>query len=273
MKSNDGSINTVDGGDVIRCRTPMERTLRTGAPPGAASKFHSARKPIAGLGIVAALGMLLSACANPGAAALGTNVPLTPAPELAGAATPGVVIWRAPELAEHERAATAYLIPPVTVYRGKGSFYSDLSAEQVDGIAANLTQNVRAEIGRHFKIVNQPGPGVVTISLILAKITPPHAEYSAVGLSNLPATAVGMPEGPGTTAGTMTVSGKFSDSQSGRLLVGFVAPVSPEVMDLPRPGNPARALDFADAASHQFSIDLVNAIIRQRQINKVSTPK
>ena len=237
------------------------------------SRMRSARKPLTGMGVVAALGIMLSACANPGTAALGTDVPLKKAPDLAGAATPDVRIWRSPDLNQSERATTAYMIPPVTVYHGKGSSYSDLSAAEVDQVAAMLTTDVRQEMARHFKIVNQAGPGVTTISLILAKITPPHADYSAEGPSGIPATLVGMPEGPGTTAGTLTVSGKFTSSQSGKLLVGFVAPVSPDVMDLPRPGTPARALEFAEAASHQFANDLVNGIIRQRALAGLPTSK
>jgi hypothetical protein len=36
-------------------------------------------------------------------------------------------------------------------------------------------------------------------------------------------------------------------------------------MDLPAPGRPTRALDFADAACEQFASDLVRAMVRQRQ--------
>ncbi len=273
MKSNGGSINTVRGSGDGRCSVAISSDHQLTNQPTASSRMRSARKPLMSMGVVAMMGMLLSACTNPGTAALGTNVPLKPAPDLTGSATPGLRVWRSPDLAASERAASAYMIPPVTVYRGKGSFYSDLSPQDVDQVAAMLTQNVREEMGRHFKLVNQAGPGVVTISLILAKITPPHADYSAAGPSGIPGTLVGMPEGPGTTAGTLTVSGKFTESQTGALLVGFVAPVSPQVADLPRPGTPARALEFADAASHQFASDLVNAVLRQRAINQAPAKK
>jgi hypothetical protein len=165
------------------------------------------------------------------------------------------------------------MIPAVNVYHGKGSFYSDLTPQDVDQVAAMLTKDVRDEVARHFKVVNQPGPGVMTISLTLAKITPPHADYSAAGPSGIPATLVGMPDGPGTEPGTLTIAGKFLSSDSGKLLVGFVAPVSPQVMDLPRPGTPSRALEFAESASHQFATDLVNGIIRQRALNGLPTPR
>jgi hypothetical protein len=192
---------------------------------------------------------------------------LTTAPDLAGAATPGVVIWRSPDLAAHERVATSYLIPPVTVYRGRGSYFADLSPQQVDEVAARITTDVRTAIGRRFKVVEAPGPDVTSLDLILAKIVPPRPEYVGSGSYLIPDLAVGMPDAGGTMAGTLTISGKFAASETGKLLVGFVAPVSPEVMDLARPGDPARALDFAKAASQQFASDLVNAIVRQRQVS------
>lgn len=243
----------------------------TAQPAETSSATRSTRSMTAGGAAIVALGLLLSGCTNPGKTALGENVPLKPAPDLAGAATPGVVIWRAPDLAQ-ERVASAYLIPPVQVYHGRGSWYSDLSQQDVDQIAANMTQIVRSEVGRHFKVTNTAGPGVVAINLTLAKITPPHANYTPVGPFS-EEVAADMPAGQGTMAGTLTVSGKFVDSDSGKLRVGFVAPVSPQVMDLPRPGNPARALDFANVASQQFANDLVNAMIRQRQNSRMATPQ
>ena len=157
---------------------------------------------------LAVIAVLLSAC-NPGKAALDTNVPLKPAPDLNGAATPGVLIWRSPDLAERERMGVAYLIPPATVYRGKGSNFADLSPEQVDQIAAGLTKEVRAEVARHFRVVNAAGPGVTTLDLILVKVTPPGINYVGSGPYEISELAVGMPNAGGTTAGTLTISGKF----------------------------------------------------------------
>ena len=91
--------------------------------------------------------LLIPACSNPSTTALGTNVPLAPAPDLAGAGTPGVLVWRSPDLAAQERMASAYLIPPATVYRGRGSYFADLSPQQVDDIA----------IQRCFQYIPRPG--------------------------------------------------------------------------------------------------------------------
>lgn len=235
-----------------------------------ASPARTARAFVAGL--MAAAGLLLAGCTPPGTRALDAGVPLAPAPDLAGAAPGGSVIWRSPELASSERSASAYVIPPATVYRGRGSYFADLSPAQVDQIAAKLTEDVRAAVGRRFKVVNAPGPGVFSIELILVNVTPPRPAYVGSGPYAISALAVGMPDSGGTTAGTMTVAGKFLDAQTGKLLVAFSSPVSPTVMDLASPGNTARALDFAEAASQQFAADLVRAMIRQRQLTGTLPP-
>jgi hypothetical protein len=184
---------------------------------------------------------------------------------LNGAAPNGSVVWRSPDLGASEHSASAYQIPPATVYRGRGSYFADLSPTQVDQIAATLTKDVRAAIGRRFKVVDAPGPGVFTVDLVLVNVTPPRPSYVSSGPYAVSQLAVGMPEAGGTNAGTMTVAGKFLDSQTGKLLVAFSSPLSPTVMDLANPGNSSRALDFAEAASEQFASDLVRAIVRQRQ--------
>jgi Protein of unknown function (DUF3313) len=215
---------------------------------------------------VAATAFLLSACTNPGTAALGTNVPLTRAPDLAGAATPGVEIWRSPDLAHEEQRASAYFIPPATVYRGSGSDFGTLSPAQVDTIAAELTQDVRTAIGRRFKVVDAPRRGAFTLNLVLVKLSQPHPAYISNGPYDWSPAVIGMPDAQRIDAGVLTVAGKFIDSATGKLLVGFVAPVSPQVMDIDAV-TPSR---FAQAASQQFASDLVAAIVRQRQIGGVS---
>ncbi len=226
-----------------------------------------------GLAALTAAVLLLSACTNPSTTALGTNVPLAPAPDLAGAASPGSVVWRSPDLAQRERGASAYLIPPATVYRGQGAYFPNLSPQQVDAIAADVTRDVRAEVGRHFRVVNAPGPGVFTLELILLKAVPPQPQYVTSGPYTISALAVGMPDQGAMTAGSLTVAGKFIDAATGKLLVGFSSPVSPQMMDLAGPASAGNTLDFAEVASQQFASDLVRAIIRTRQNNQAMAPK
>lgn len=134
-----------------------------------------ARSFIKGL-VPLATAALLAACANNlGVKALGVDVPLKSAPNVTG--SPGVLVYRSPDVAGYERSATGYMIPPATVYRGQGSFFP-LSPQQVDEIAAELTKDVRAEIGRHFQVVNAPGPGILTLDLILVTVVPPPVAFA-----------------------------------------------------------------------------------------------
>lgn len=252
----------VRGSNVLR-----SRETETHCRSGMARRLSRRSRAILAVSAAGTLGLLLAGCTSPGTRALDTNVPLTKAPDLSGAAPMGTRIWRSPELAAAERSASAYQIPPATVYRGRGSYYADLSPQQVDEVAATCTKDVRDAIARRFKVVDQPGPGVFRLELVLARLVPPRPQYNAPAGWNFagPALSVGMPEAGGSTAGTMTISGKYVDSRTGNLLVAFSSPVSPTVMDLPPPGRPTRVLDFADAACEQFADDLVRAMVRQRQ--------
>ena len=238
--------------------------------------------PMTCLSAIAAATMLLAGCTSPGKAALETNVPLKRAPDLAGAATPGVLVWRAPDLAEHQRTLTSYYIPPATVYHGKGASFAGLTPAQADQVAATLTQDVTAAMRKRFKVVSQPGPGVFTLELILVKIAPPQIIHITNGPYEWSSTVYGNPNIPTMSAGVMTVSGKFIESATGTLLVEFVAPVSPQFMEMGgRPhfmatgagSNPADAMQFAQIASRRFAADLVAGIERQREIGRAETSR
>lgn len=177
------------------------------------------------------------------------------------------MVWRSPEFREH--FPSAYNIPPATVYHGAEAHFAGLNAQQLDEVAADLTRDVHAEVGRHFKVVNAPGPGVATLELILVGVEPPRFRYVMSGPYQINALAVGRPDSGGMTTGTLTISGKFTDSNTGKLEVAFVAPVYPQVMDLPPPATPGRTLDFAEQASQQFAANLVRAMIHQRQSSQM----
>ena len=219
------------------------------------------------------LAATLAACTTTAEKALGTNVPLSTDRAAEGPGTTGVMVWRSPDLAEHERAASAYYIPDATVYHGRGSGFADLTPAQIDQVAAQVTQDVRKSIGRHFKIVKTPGPGAFTVELVLIKVAPPGPAYISNGPYDWSASVVGMPNAQTTTAGQMTVAGKFIDAVSNKLLVGFVAPVSPQSMDLASQADAGSTVRFAQRASTQFASDLTAAIIRQRQLASAAPPR
>ncbi len=179
-----------------------------------------------------------------------------------------MLVWRSPDLARYEHAVSAYYVPPATVYRGQGADFSGLNQQQAEQVAAELTSDVRTAIGHRFKVVNQPGPNAFTLELILVKIVPPQPMAIQNGPYDFSAAAIGMPDVPSMSTEIMTVSGKFIDGASGKLLVGFVAPVTPQNMDMQATDDPAATPRFAKVASEQFASDLVAAMERTRQANR-----
>jgi hypothetical protein len=244
-------------------------------------------KPIWALGVAA--GLLAGCATQPGQSAVG-NVPLAPAPGLAGAATPGTVVWLAPNIAQYP--ARGYYIPQATVFHGAGSSFADLTDAQQQEVASILTEDARRAMSRRFQVVNGPGPGIHTLQLILVSVDPPHPIAITNGPYGWAQSVVGMPNATTMSAGVMQIAGKSIDSTSGTLLAGFAAPVSPADMMMGPPATVpyARAgtarrggrtrsqireampssptLEFASAASQQFATDLTSAIARQTELSR-----
>ncbi len=207
---------------------------------------------------------LLAGCTQQpaGQGALGTNVPLSAAPNLGSSAT-GVQVWRAPDIAQYR--PTGFYIPPATVDTGPEATFSGVDASQV---AALLTEDVRRAVSRRFPVVSAPGPGIHTIQLILVRIVPARQMYISNGPYPWANSVVGMPNLASAGGGNMTVAGKFTVSTTGKLLAAFVAPVSPSDMMMGMPTGPSGAMEFARDASQSFANDLAASIARQQEINR-----
>ncbi|HJS86527.1 MAG TPA: DUF3313 family protein, partial [Acetobacteraceae bacterium] len=164
----------------------------------------------------AAAAALLAGCTQQttGESALGTNVPLGSASNLAGAAPPGTQVWRAPDIAQYP--ATGYYVAPVKVDTGpEAQFSSGVDPAQV---AAMLTEDVRRALGRRFRVVNAPGPGTHTFELTLVRLVVPHPVYIANGPYPWANAVVGMPNADLSGGGEMLVAGKSVLSSTGKLL-------------------------------------------------------
>jgi uncharacterized protein DUF3313 len=213
--------------------------------------------------IPCAVAASLAGCTQPTAeSTLGTNVPLASAPNLAGAATPGLQVWRAPDIAQYR--PTGFYIPPATVDTGTESQFSGVDASQV---AAMLTEDVRRAVSRRYPVANTPGPGIHTLQLVLVRVVVPHQMYISNGPYPWANAIVGMPNLATAGGGEMTVAGKFTVSSTGKLLAAFVAPVNPNDMMMGMPSGPSGAMAFARDASQTFATNLVASIVRQQEIN------
>ena len=216
-----------------------------------------------GLLLCGLLAGLLAGCAHsPTQSALGTHVPLKPAPELAGAAVPGARVWLAPDVAQY--VPSSFYIPPVTVDHGPSAEFEDVNPTKV---AAELTEEVREAIGRKYRVVDTPEHGTHTIQLVLVRVIPPEAVHITNGPYPWAGAVVGMPNRV-YSEGEMLVGGKFELSATGKLLAAFVAPVSPSDMMMAPATGPDVTQHFVQDVNRAFADSLVASIERQMQLNK-----
>ena len=216
-----------------------------------------------GLLLCGLLAGLLAGCAQaPEQSALGTHVPLKPAPQLAGAAVPGARVWLAPDAAQY--VPSSFYIPPVKVDHGPSAEFEDVDPTQV---AAVLTQDVRKAMGQKYRVVGTPEHGSHTIQLVLVRVVPPEAVHITNGPYPWAGAVVGMPNRV-YSEGEMLVGGKFEVSATGKLLAAFVAPVSPSDMMMGPATSPQASQQFVQDVSRTFATSLVASIERQMQLNK-----
>ena len=214
----------------------------------------------------AAAAALLAGCTpqqDRGESALGTNVPLAGASNLAGAAPPGTQVWRAPDIAQNP--ASNFYIPPAKVDTGPEARFTGVDPQQV---AATLTADVRRAVGQRFPVVNTPGPGTHSLELTLVQVVPPQPTYITNGPYSWSQGLVGMPNAAGSTTGQMLVAGKSVESASGKLLAAFVVPVTPRDLMMGVPAGPGGAAVFARDASQEFASSLAASLVRQRELNR-----
>jgi hypothetical protein len=215
--------------------------------------------------IPCAAAVLLAGCTQQPTAesAIGTNVPLGTASNLAGAAPPGTQVWRAPDIAQYP--ATGYYIPPVKVDTGPEARFSGVDPQQV---AAMLTEDVRRAMSQRFRVVNAPGPGTHTFELTLVRLIPPEAVYITNGPYSWAQSLVGMPSTATSGGGQMLVAGKSVVSGTGKLLAAFVVPVTPRDLLMGASTGPTGAMTFARDASQDFANSLAASVARQQQLNR-----
>lgn len=214
----------------------------------------------------AAVAAVLAGCTpqqNAGESALGTNVPLASASNLASAAPAGTQVWRAPDIAQYP--ATGFYIPPVKVDTGPEAQFSGVDPAQV---AAMLTEDVRRAVGRRFPVVNAPGSGTHTLELTLVQVIPPRPMYISNGPYPWAQSIVGMPNAATAGGGQMLVAGKSVVATTGKLLAAFVVPVAPRDLMMGVPSGPSGAMAFTQDASQDFANGLAASLVRQQELNR-----
>ena len=128
------------------------------------------------------------------------------------------------------------MLLPVDIYTGEDAEFKGVSEEERQEMAGYLHSDMEEVLKGKGLLAPQPGPGVVSLKLILAGLekTRPVASTLAhalpVGLVlNLGKGAMGK---NGSFMGTATVGGEFTDSTNGTLIASFLVKESPNAMDI-----------------------------------------
>lgn len=206
--------------------------------------------------------LCLAGCIQPAQQAqqaLGTSQPMASPADLP--VTAGTKVWRSPDIAQYP--AKSFYIPEATVDHGRGARFSGVNPDEV---AAALTQAVRQQVGRVRPLVSTPRAGTHTLELVLLRAEAPQQVTVNPGPGSAILTSAGA-GGPGAnqveTVGDLVVGGKVTDSQTGKVLATFVAPITPEDAMLGPEGPQA----FVQDATQSFARALAASARRQGQLN------
>jgi hypothetical protein len=188
--------------------------------------------------VAAAIGLAACASTKPSTTAgLSSDMTLAPPSSADSAASQGLggdtLVYKSPtlDIAKYH----GFYIPAANVYQGPDADFGELTPQDQQRLAQELTRDFAKALGRNRNIVSRPGPGIVTLQLSLAGVskTRPILSLTRITPVGLGITAIKSAEGmPAAFVGAVTVAGKFTDSATGQLLGGFVTKQSPPAYDL-----------------------------------------
>ena len=212
-----------------------------------------------------AAAVVLAACASTQprtTGGLGAEMPLA-RPDAAKTAVPASMaenslVYRSPtlDLSKYH----GFYIPSADVYRGADAEFGDTTPQEQDRLAQDLTGDVVAALGRSRNLVSSPGPGIVSLQLTLAGVSKTHPILSLSRLTpvGMGITALKSVEGmPAAFVGSVTIAGKFTDSQTGEILGGIVTRQSPPAYDL---RSSAGTMETAQLGLSNFATGLAASI-------------
>lgn len=122
----------------------------------------------------------------------------------------------------------AFLVEPVKVMLAPQVQKKDVPQEDLDKLAQTLQNDMRDELTKgHYKVVDQPGPGVSALRLAITNVEPNGGKTNAVvsGSEAVATHAVAPGAGllvPRLKVGKVSVEGELVDSQSGKVEMAFM---------------------------------------------------
>ena len=200
-------------------------------------------------------GLVLASCAGQTPKTTGgLDLPLQPSQY------PGTLVYRAPDVQSGKYKAI--FVDNADIYRAADADFGGASEEDKARLAQQLSTEFKNALTKHhYNLVNQSGPGVVRLHLILAGIK----ESKPVAATVLRLTPLGLGASAAKTAtggssalvGSVTVSGELLDTESGEALAGFVATESPIALDLTSGLGKLRAAELGiERGSEDFAAAL-----------------
>ncbi|MBI5818146.1 MAG: DUF3313 domain-containing protein [Verrucomicrobia bacterium] len=201
-------------------------------------------------------GLLMAACSSAPKSAKYSDVPdadkLQPNPQFPHGL---VYIKEGVKFAQYSK----FIIGPVEIYQGSGaSWHKGKVTGQMKQELAQFAQTEFARVlGPKYPIVNQPGPDVLYLRLMLTDVeltTPTMAvvtHFSPIGMGvNLMKSGAGA---QGSFIGSVTMAGELRDSSSDTVLAAFLTKQTPLAVDLSKTvGNLSAARDGITATAERF---------------------
>ncbi len=121
---------------------------------------------------------------------------------------------------------TKVMIDPVQLWVGRGSSLNNLPLEERIQLTSLLFGKIQDAVLAHYRIVREPGPHVMRISVALteARISDPvlDTDSSVLPRDYLFSGTESLSTGTGTFVGTASVEAKITDAENGILLAAAV---------------------------------------------------
>lgn len=211
-------------------------------------KWHRATHTLAACSVLGAA--LLTGCAggnggNP-PSALASSQELKPNASIAGA-----WVYRNPHanFAEYH----AVLFDDVAVYQGPEANFGSASAAERQHYAQLVGEEMRRLIGERYRLVSQPGPGVVRIRPVLIGVRGTVGGVATMTRVIPMGMAINTMRGIAGSGGTMTggieLAVEVLDSESNELLGGAVRQFAPGAFDIEATLSTDKTVKAAGAAA------------------------
>lgn len=201
-------------------------------------------------------GLLMAACSSAPKSAKYSDVPEADKLQSNSQFPHGLVyIKEGVKFAQYSR----FIIDPIEIYQGSGaSWHKGKVTGQMKQELAQFAQSEFARVlGPKYPIVNQAGPDVLRLRLMLTDVeltTPTMAvvtHFSPIGMGvNLMKSGAGA---QGSFIGSVTMAGELRDSSTDTVLAAFLTKQTPLAVDVSKTvGNLSAARDGITATAERF---------------------